>query len=732
MASSNSITVNRRGFVAGGAASVAATALVVPLVMHSSANLAVAGAGIKPGLLPAPGTPLGAYLKIDSNDVVTVIIGPTEMGQGILSGLAQLVAAELNLKWTQVQAEHSVTTAANVASFGNPLFGAQVTGGSTSMRGWYLPVRQAGAQARELLLKAATVQFGGTWNLVHGGKVEQNGVYHTFGELVATAATFALPVNPTLKNHANYIGKVVQRLDIQHKVNGKAIYGIDVVLPGMVYATTVHCPTLGGTVKSLPNQANGAKLINLTTAVGVVASNTYAAFNAAQGLAGSVVWTLPTNLALLDTTSIYAAGAALLTSTTATTQVAETAGDAATALAGAAKSIDATYTLPMLAHTYLEVLNCTVNPTYTAGVLTAMELWVPTQAQVFVLPTVAALTGLPITAVTVHTPYIGSGFGRKIEQDYVTEAVQIAMAVAGPVKLTWSRPQDFTNDKYRPGAQIRVRIGADANGNPTSLVYRNVSPSISAQRNPNNPEDTGAVSGAVALPYAIANRQIEFVPNPCAIPLGYWRSVGESYNTFAVESAIDEMALLLKQDPLTFRRTLLAADSRSLGVLNAVATLAKWGSPASGNAQGLAFLSGFGSYIAVVAEVGKSGAGATAKVQVRKLSVAIDCGTVVNPDSVAAQLEGGLIHGMAATLWQQALFNNGVPVSSNFNKYRSARLSDIPQIATTIVPSTQSPGGVGETGVPCVAPAIANAWARLTGIRQRTLPFFPGSTMSDG
>ena len=732
MARNSSITVNRRGFVAGGAASVAATALVVPLVMQASTNLSVSGAAIKPGLLPAPGTPLGAYLKIDSSNVVTIIIGSTEMGQGIMSGMAQLVAAELNLKWSQVRAEHSVTTAANVASYGNPLFGAQVTGGSTSMRGWYLPMRQAGAQARALLLKAATQLFGGTWNLAPGGMVEQNGVFHTFGELVAKAATFPLPGTQPLKDHGGYIGKVTPRVDIPAKVNGSAIFGIDIVLPGMVYATTVHCPTLGGTVKTMPATSNGTKLINLKTAVGVTAASTHAAFSAAQGLAKSVVWTLPTNLALIDTNSLLAAGAALLTSTTAAVQTAETAGSATAALAAATKTIDATYTLPMLAHTYLEVINCTVNPTYVAGKLTAMELWVPTQAQAFVLPTVAALTGLPITAVTVHTPYIGSGFGRKIEQDYVTEAVQIALAVAGPVKLTWSRPQDFTNDKYRPGAQIRVRLGADASGNPTALIYRNVSPSISAQRNPNNPEDTGAVSGAVGLPYAIANRQIEFVPNPCAIPLGYWRSVGESYNTFAVESAIDELALLLKVDPLTFRRTLLASDTRALGVVNAVATLAKWGSPAKGSAQGLAFLKGFGSYIAVIAEVSKTGTGTAAKLKVNKLSVAIDCGTVVNPDSVAAQLEGGLIHGMAATLWQQALFNNGVPVSSNFNKYRVARLSDVPQIATTIVASTQNPGGVGETGVPCVAPAIANAWARLTGIRQRSLPFFPGSTMSDG
>lgn len=727
MATTAQPTIDRRGFVAGTAATAAATALVVPLVMQAQVKV---GAVPKPGLLPAAGTPLGAYLKIDSNDVVTVVIGSTEMGQGIMSGMAQLAAAELGLNWSQIQAEHSVTTAANVASYGNPLFHAQVTGGSTSMRGWYAPMRQAAAQARALLLQAASKQYGGKWSLAPGGKVVQNGVHHTFGELVATAATLPSPGTQPLEDPLGFIGRVVPRLDIPAKVNGSTVFGIDVVLPGMVYATTVHCPTLGGTVQAMPKSANGAKLINLKTAVGVVAGNTYAALSAAEGLARSVTWTLPANLSLVDSTAIFTAGAALLTSTTVTPQVAETAGDAPKALGTAAKTIDATYTLPFLNHTYLEVINCTVNPTYVAGVLTAIELWVPTQAQAFVLPTVAALTGLAITAIKVHTPYIGSGFGRKIEQDYVTEAVQIALNVGGPVKLTWSRPQDFTNDKYRPGAQIRVRLGADASGTPTSLVYRNVSPSISAQRNPNNPEDTGAVSGAVGLPYALPNRHIEFVPNPCAIPLGYWRSVGESYNTFAMESAIDELAALLGKDPLAFRQSLLSGDSRGLGVVNAVAALGNWGSPAAGHAQGLAFLKGFGSYIAVIAEVSKGGTGGT--LRVNRLSVAIDCGVVVNPDSVKAQLEGGLIHGMAATLWQQATFTKGVATASNFNRYRVARLSDVPQISTTIVASTQSPGGVGETGVPCVAPAIANAWARLTGVRQRSLPFFPGSTMSDG
>lgn len=728
-------TIDRRGFIAAGAAA-ATTALVVPLVTQSGSTSSTLATLRPNGMQPAPGTPMGAYLKIDSNNITTIVIGPTEMGQGIMSGLAQLAAAELMLDWTKVQAEHSVTTAGNVASYANPLFFAQVTGGSTSMRGWYLPMRQAAAKARALLLQAATNQFGGSWTLASGSRVQQGSTYHNFSELVAVAATLPDPGTQTLQDTGGVIGKALPRLDIPAKVNGSAIYGIDVVLPGMVYATTVHCPTLTGTVQTMPSAPSGAKLINLGNAIGVVAKHTYAAFSAARSVASNAKWNLPASTALLDSTSIATAGAGLLTSTSVTPQVPETAGTPDTALASATKSIDATYSLPFLAHAYMEVLNCTVNPTYTNGSLSAIELWLPTQAQAFVLPTVAALTGLNASAVTVHTPYLGGGFGRKIEQDYVTEAVQIALSVQGPVKLTWSRPQDFTNDKYRPCAQIRVRAGTDSGGNLSALIYRNVSPSINAQRNPNNPEDTGAVAGAVGMPYAIANKRIEYVPNPCAIPLGYWRSVGESYNTFAVESAIDELAKASGQNPLAFRQKLLAGNARALAVVNAVATLAKWGSPASGAAQGLAFLQGFGSFIAVVAEVkkGSTTINGTSVVtpKVTKLSAAIDCGTVVNPDSVTAQMQGGLLHGLGATLWQQATFAAGVPAVSNYNKYRVPKLGDAPAIAVSIVSSTASPGGVGETGVPCVAPAICNAWATLTGKRLRSLPLIPGATMGDG
>jgi isoquinoline 1-oxidoreductase beta subunit len=317
--------------------------------------------------------------------------------------------------------------------------------------------------------------------------------------------------------------------------------------------------------------------------------------------------------------------------------------------------------------------------------------------------------------------------------DFVTEAVKIAKQVGKPVKLTWSRKQDFQNDKYRPCAAIRVQAGVDSSRSMSALLYRNVSPSINIQRNTNpgnNPEDTGAVAGATGLPYAIPNRRIEFVPNLADVPLGYWRSVGESYNTFAVESAIDELALAAGVDPLAFRRSHLAGDTRALGVIDAVDALSGWskGPPPAGSARGVAFLKGFGSYIAMVAQVTNSGG----KVKVSKMFCAIDCGVAINPDQIEAQMQGGVVHGLAATLWGQVLFANGVPKVTNFSNYRMLRMSEMPVVSVSIVPSDAAPGGVGETGVPCVAPAVANAWAKLTGSRVRTLPFYPGATMGDG
>jgi isoquinoline 1-oxidoreductase beta subunit len=723
-----STNVDRRVIIGGAAA-----ALVIPFAVAVSSGVSsMAGAAGDAASLKSPlppGAPLGAYLKIDLANNVIVSIGATEMGQGIMTGLGQLVAEELMLTWSQVSVEHALAFAGKPNPYANPLFTMQFTGGSTSMRGWYLPMRRAAAIARDMLIAAAEqLAPGGGWTLVSGGKVSNGQTTYLFSDLVATAATLTPPTSAVLATTTNVIGKRMARTDIPAKVDGSAIFGIDVQVPGMVFAAVVHCPTLGGTVATMPTNGRGAlALVNLGNAVGVVASDTWTAMRIADSLASSIKWVLPQSMASRDSASILATAEALLTSATVTPRVYETTGgiDPAAALSNAKAKIDVTYQLPYLAHACMEVLNCTsiVTPT-------SCEVWAPTQGQQLCIPTIQAITGLPASAITVHTTFLGGGLGRKIEQDFIGQAVTIAKAVGKPVKLTWSRKQDFQNDKYRPCASIRVQAGVDAAGAFAALLYRNVSPSINIQRNSvpgNNPEDTGAVAGAVKLPYAIANRRIEYVPNPADIPVGYWRSVGESYNTFSVESAVDELARAAGLDPMAFRKTLLANDARSLGVLNAVDALSGWSKspPPSGSARGVAFLSGFGSYIAMVAQVSLS----SGKMKVNKVFCAIDCGIAINPDSIEAQIQGGVAHGLSAALWGQVSFAAGVPSVANFNAYRVLKLADMPTVSVTIVPSAAPPGGVGETGVPCIAPAVANAYASLTGIRVRKLPFYPGATM---
>jgi isoquinoline 1-oxidoreductase beta subunit len=720
-------SVDRRALIAGGAG-----LLVVPVGMVATKAMSPhGGSTAAAAAAPVESAALGAYLKIDTQNKVTLLVGPTEMGQGIMTGLAQLVAEELMLDWAQVSVEHAMPSYPT-NPYSNPLFGLQLTGGSTSMRGWYLPLRQAAATARDMLLAAAAQQSPGQpWRLAPGGKVTDGTTTYSFSQLVDAAAKITPPASVALVTTKNAIGQRLPRTDLPAKVDGSAVFGIDVQVPGMLYAAVVHCPTLGGTVASMPTSASGATaLVNLGNGVGVVASDTWTAQRIADSLGSKIKWALPANMASRDSTSIRATGLALLTSATEVPHIYETTGaiDAGVAVANAPTKFDATYELPYLAHGCMEVLNCTASVTATA-----CEIWAPTQGQSLCIFTASGITGLPPSAIKVHTTFLGGGLGRKFDQDFIGEAVKIAKAVGKPVKLTWSRKQDFQNDMYRPCAAIRVQAGLDASHNLSAMLYRNVSPSINIQRNSkpgNNPEDTGAVAGAIGMPYAIPNRRIEFVPNPADIPLGYWRSVGESYNTFAVESAMDELALAAGRDPMAWRRALLAGDSRALGVLNAVDTLSGWSTTAapSGSARGLAFLKGFGSYIALVAQISAN----NGVIKVGKMFCAIDCGVAVNPDQIEAQVQGGITHGLSATLWGQVLFKAGVPNVSNFNNYRVIRIGEMPQVSVAIVPSSEAPGGVGETGVPCVAPAVANAYAKLTGQRVRSLPFYPGATMGDG
>ena len=727
-AKTDALVLDRRSLLAGSAA-----AFLFPISFAASARKAMAA-----GLPADPSTYVGAYIRIGLDNTVTLITGQTEMGQGIGTGLAQIMAEELNLDWSKVRFEHAPV---DPGKYGLPGWGVQLTGGSTSTMMLYTPVRTAAAKAAWRLRDAAarvTKTNTSDWSLAGGKlvnpKLLSNPLWKTdtlnFSDVLSEVPNTQDPATPSFAGTKNFVGKSMIRLDLAAKTDGSAVFGMEVTLPGMVFASVIHCPTITGTVKTCPTSASGAiAVVNLGNAVGVVTSNTWSAMRLANSLQSKVTWNIPTNLAALDSTALATAAQAL--------QDAEAPAnlkpyDNAGSPDGMLGQLDVTYKTPFLAHACMEVLNATVSVTKTNGSVSFVELWLPTQGQSFVPATVRSVPGLENltdSQIKVNSMFCGGGFGRKIEQDYVLQAVKIAMAVGKPVTLTWSRPQDFKNDKYRPYAAMRVRMGADAGG-IKAMVYRNVSASINFQHGA-NPEDTGAVAGAVKLSYAIPNRRVEFTPLPTDIPLGYWRSVGESYNTFALESAIDEVALKFGQDPIDYRLLMVSSDQRATALLQKLKASSNYAGMKSGQ-RGVAFLKGFNSYVALAVEIALDSA---ARIRVTKAHYVIDCGVVINPNAVEAQMQGGLAHGIYSALYSRVLFVNGVPQVQNFSNYRVLTPREMPKVTVDILqgdPGTAMPGGVGEAGVPCVAPAIANAYARLKGTRVRELPFHPGMTMSDG
>jgi isoquinoline 1-oxidoreductase beta subunit len=699
-------TVNRRDVLRGGAG------LVVCLACSLSPREAGAAGASK----------LGAYIKIDASNRVTVVVGSTEMGQGIMTGLAQLVADELMVDWPSVQAVHAPPGAA----YANPMFHFQLTAGSSSMRAWFKPLRTAAAAAREMLIVAGAQVLNAPPSscIAEHGAVWVKGTSRSvpYGQIVDAAATLPPPANPPLVSNPRFIGKPMPRLDLPAKVDGSAIFGIDVRRAGMVYAIVKHCPTMSGTVASMPAKPAGAiALVNLGNAVAVVAANTGLAMDLAKEL--NVRWSIPPSSAQLDSTVIDTAAQQLLN--TGTPQIAETNGDPDNGVAASPARIESIYHFPYLAHACLEPLNCTAEVTATS-----CKVWAPTQSPALVMFTAQGLTGLPPDKIQVNTTFMGGGLGRKFEQDYIAQAIKTAIAVKKPVKLTWPRAEDFANDQYRPMALVRVRAGADNSGNVKGWVYRNVSPSITYQRNPGmTGVDSQATDGSVNLAYGFLARRMEYCRHPAAVPVGYWRSVGHSINCFAVESAIDELAAAAGQDPLAFRQKLLANNPRSLAVLNAAATLAKWSTaPAAGRARGIAFSEAFGSLVAHVVEIS---APTLTSIRVHKVSCAVDCGFAVNPNAVEAQIQGGIVHGLSAAMWGRMTFTRGVVSPRNFNRARVTRMPETPEVTVKIINSGEELGGIGEPGVPPVAPAVANAYARLTGKRLRSLPFFPDQSRMD-
>jgi isoquinoline 1-oxidoreductase beta subunit len=734
--------IDRRGFLTFAAKGLT-VAFVMPVVGRVAAVQAQAAAG------PTNDALADAYITIGTDGSITLSFGGAEMGQGSMSGLAQILAEELMVERNQIKVLQTLVDP--VVSY--------FTGGSSAVAGRYTRLRTAGAAARELLI-AAAMQSAGDGDRNHFTAKSAvvthlpSGRTWPYSALADVAGGLTAPADLRLTDPANFrlIGKPVPRVDIPAKVDGSAKYGIDIWFPDMVFAAIKHCPTIGGTLALTPavpagaiavvpckaTESRGAVKANTVNAVAVVASNTWLAMRLANSL--PVSWTLPTTTGGVDSAQILTQAQSLLANGPAL--VAEPAPPTGYTPASYAPVIEpqmksalgtptrsATYTLPYLAHATMEVLNCTVKIAYSGATPQSCEIWAPTQGAMMVASNAAALTGLPAAKITVHTTFLGGGLGRKFEQDYICQAIQVAMAVKRPVKLMWAREEDFAHDQYRPFALVNVKARLDA-GRIAAWSYRNVSQAILGQRGwlPPGAVDSQAVEGATRLPYDFGTRLVEWVPLPVGIPVGFWRSVGSSINAFAVESMMDELATAAGIDPFTFRYNHLSNDPRFHAVLWAADLMSSsWRtSLPAGHAWGVAIAESFGTVVCEVVEISQPAAGS---LRVHRVNCVLDCGTVINPDSVEAQMQGGILHALNATLWGQTTFTTGKANQKNFNRYRVMRLGEMPQVTVQIIASGNPPSGVGEPGVPPLAPALANAYARLTGNRIRALPFFPNATM---
>ncbi len=663
-----------------------------------------------------------AFIRIGSDGRVTLIMNQVEMGQGTYTSMPMLLAEELEVGLDQVQLEHAPP---NDTLYANPFFGDQETGGSSSVRAFYEPLRRAGATARTMLVSAAAQTWGvdPTSCRANRGVVTHtpSGRTLTYGALADKAAKLPVPEKVPLKDPKDFtlIGTPARRLDAAEKVNGKAQYGIDVRLPGMKIATVAASPVLGGNVAGLDEAKAMAipgvrQIVNLGDVVAVVADHMWAA---KQGLAALAIrWVDGPNGGV--TTADVVQG--LATASQQPGAVARTQGNAAAALTGAAKKMEAVYQVPFLAHAPLEPMNCTVHMQKDR-----CEVWTGSQTLTRAQATAARVTGLPLEQVVVHNHLLGGGFGRRLEYDYVTQAVRIGQQVDGPVKVVWTREEDMQHGFYRPYYYDRIAAGLDARGKPVVWTHRLVGPAIVARYLPpgfRNGIDPDAVGAAVELLYDIPAIQVEFVRHEePVLNTTFWRGVGPTHNVFVIESFMDELAAAAKADPVEYRRTLLSKAPRARAVLDLAAKAAGWGQPLpAGRGRGVAILfSGWGSYLAQVAEVEVSKAG---ELRVHRVVCAVDCGTVINPDTVTAQIEGGVNFGISAALWGEITLKNGRVEQSNFHNYRVLRMNEAPTIEVHLVRNLEAPGGIGEPGTSITGPALANAVFAATGKRIRKLP----------
>jgi isoquinoline 1-oxidoreductase beta subunit len=708
--------LSRRAFLQAGA--VAGGGLMLSLRLPFTNGEAEAA--------DADGFAPNAFVRIERDGQIVLTMPYVEMGQGTYTSIPMLIAEELEVDLKQVRLEHAPP---NEKLYGNPLLGGlQATGNSNAVRAAWQPLRQAGAIARTMLVSAAAKR----WNVDPASCRAQSGeVLHPptgrgikYGELAADAARLPVPASVVLKQPKDFtlIGTPAKRLDTPAKVNGTAVYGIDVRPPGVKIATLAQSPVFGGRVKSVDDAAAKAvkgvrQIVRLDDAVAVVADHMGAA---KKGLAALKIEWDDGPHAKLNTDEIVGE---LEKATLNPGAVAQNIGDVGKAMASAVTKVEATYQVPFLAHATMEPMNCTVHMRKDG-----CEVWVGSQVMARAQAAAAKAAGLPLEKVVVHNHLLGGGFGRRLEIDGVIRAVEIAKHVDGPVKVVWTREEDIQHDMYRPCFFDRLSAGLDEKGMPVAWNNRFAGSSIIARWLPpgfNNGLDGDTTEGAIDLVYALPNMHVEYLRvEPPGIPTAFWRSVGPSHNVFVTESFMDELAAAAKQDPVAYRRALLDKTPRAKAVLELAAEKAGWGQPlpAKGAARvgrGVSVQFAFATYLAQVAEVEVSRDGA---VRLRRVVCAVDCGTVVNPDTVRAQIQSAIMFGITAALYGKITLKDGRVEQANFDTYQILRMNEAPAIEVHIVQSREPPGGMGEAGTSAIVPAVANAIFAATGKRLRKLP----------
>ncbi|MDR4308415.1 xanthine dehydrogenase family protein molybdopterin-binding subunit [Chelatococcus sambhunathii] len=690
-------------------------------------SAALAGGGLVMGLRPvgsaaaAETAALTPFIRIPPQGPVQLVIASAEMGQGVYMGLATLIAEELELRLDQVEA---VAAPADRKLYGHPVLGDQITGGSVTIRGFWEPMRRAGATARALLIAAAAQQWGAPAASLRAESGEvvdpATGRRLPYGALAAEAARLPVPEQVALKSPGEFklIGKVQERIDTPAKVNGAARFGLDARPPGVKFAALAICPTFGGALKAVDDarasQVKGVRqIVKLSDAVAVVADHTGAA---RKGLAAlDITWDRGPNGALTTEELERRADAAV----EGPAVVAHRTGDVAAAEAAHPRGVEAVYRMPILCHSAMEPMNCTVHLRPDG-----CDVWVGTQVADRARRAAAEAAGLPEDKVVVHNQFLGGGFGRRLDHDNVTLAVRVAREVEGPVQVVWSREEDIRHDSYRylNRSRLSVRLGPD--GMPASWSHRVVGPAIMDRFLPiffKDGVDLDIVGGAES-PYDIPNKLVDFVRHeaPVGMLTGNWRGVGPTRNAPAVEGGIDEAAHLAGVEPVEYRRRLLSKSPRLRAVLDLVVERSGWGGALGpGRGRGVALLQDFGSFAATVAQVHVDASG---RLTVERIDCAVDCGVVINPEIVRQQVESGVVYGLSAALYGRLTVADGAIVEGNFDDAPVVRINECPAIETHIVASSEAPGGVGELSTPGVAPALMNAIFAATGKRLRSLP----------